>query len=74
VSVILEAPIEPDLLLGQPLLDLLELLPPLTGGVLELAARREQLLLGRQLRLADLRLAFAARLVEQALGALAGVG
>ncbi len=56
--------VEVVLLLGQPALQRLELVAALARGLLELVARRQQLLLGRQLGLAQLGLLLALRLFE----------
>src|SRR5262249_31566748 len=61
------------LLLRQPLLERLELAAPLARGLLEFAARLEELLLGQQLGLAQLGLAVALGGVDQFLGALASL-
>ncbi len=74
LALLLEPLVERVFFLGQPLLDRFELLASLAGGVLEFGARGEQLLLRRELRLADLGFAFALGFLEQALGAAASVG
>ena len=71
---LLLALVEGVFLLGEAALDRLELGAALARRGLELGAGDEQLLLGDELGFADLRLAFAARLLEQAVGLAVRLG
>ena len=66
--------VERVLLLGEPPLDRLELLAPGARRLLELAARLQQLLLGRQIGLAPLGLGLARRVLEPLLRFAPGLG